>query len=115
MAAQDFSWASVKKYVESFPKVLLLEVQFADSENEWLPLVACSDHELANRIRWLTGREVAAVRPYQAEERTAEPAARLTAQAQDEIPAWPCAARTEALEKRGERDRYADTSRTRSS
>lgn len=101
--ASDFVWAEIQKYLESLPRVKLYEVRFVESEHEWVPVAARSDHALADRVRWLTGMDVAAVRDFRPGPHVAEAKARR-APAPEPIPEYPCVARTEALEKAGLRE-----------
>ena len=114
--ASDSNWGAVENYLAGLsPRVKVFEVRFEGRGDSWARVAARSDDRLADRIGWITGLEVLELREYQAEERTDGPAKRQDVQAQEEIPAWPCAARTEALERRGERDKHAKTAQTRSS
>jgi len=98
-AASDFVWTEIENYIASRPRVTIYEVRFVGSEDEWVPVAARSEDSLADRVGWLTGMDVAAVRPFIPGRRVAT-APRAPA-ADDEIPDWPSQARTEALEKAG--------------
>lgn len=58
-----FVWADVQRFLSSVPGVTLREVRFVGSE-DWVAVATRSDHALSDRIRWVTGKDVAAARQY---------------------------------------------------
>lgn len=105
IAAQDFVWNEVKKFVEGLPNVKIYGVKF-EGMDEWIPLAARSEDDLARRIEWVTGRHVEGLRPWI---HTVAPTTNRQAPEQESLPDYPCARRTEMLAERGERDPKFDS------
>lgn len=57
------AWAELDRFLSTLPGVTLREIRFVGSEN-WVAIATRSDHALSDRIRWVTGRDVAAVRQH---------------------------------------------------
>lgn len=100
IAAQDFVWDEVRKFVESLPRVMLYEIRFVGSDDDWVPVAARNDDDLARRIGQLSGLTVAAVRPLSPVRLAAE-ARKPRAAETDEPPSHQGAARAEHFAKLG--------------
>lgn len=103
----DFTQAEGKleQFLRSLPGVDLCEVRFVGDE-AWRVVAFRSDEALPDRILWITGRNVAAVRAYDRPHsaRNAENAKKRPTASDDEPPPYPCMARTEWFEQRGQAD-----------
>lgn len=77
-----------------------------EGQAQRVPVLAVSLDMLAQRIAWITGLRLTAITPYAAEATVVEGAP--TAVDGEEIPAYPCAKRTEMLAKLGIKDTTYD-------
>jgi hypothetical protein len=98
----DLHWAPIENYLRGLsPRVKVFEVRF-EGRGSWARVAARSDDQLAERATWITGLAVLEIREYKADEPAAGTVYRRPV---DEIPDYPCQARTDALAKRGLPDR----------
>lgn len=83
----------------------LLQVALAGMDRR-VPMLAMSEHMLAERVEWLTGRRVTAICPLGELEAAPAPAPAQSAK-ESEPPPYPCEARRRWFEERGLRDPLA--------
>ena len=85
--------AKIERFVGSLARVSLVEIRFIDEET-WLLTATRSENTLPDRVHWVTGLIVAAIRPFSPVRRAAEARERPAAEA-DGPPSHQCAARAE--------------------
>lgn len=105
-AASDFSKDPAKLTAIGERRGAAMYECAVEGRAERLLVLAVSMDMLANRIGWITGLRVTAITPYVRQVAGADPARTIDG---EEIPAYPCAKRTEMLAKLGMKDTTYDS------